>query len=385
MNVIYISPQFPPNYKYFVFALRDAGAKVFGIGDTPAWEVGEDVRGALAEYIQVPDMYNRYDDLKRAVASIQDRYGPIHRIDSNNEHWLEHEARIREDFNITGQRTSDLRFNRSKLGMKDYFRKAGVMVAPAEKVQSLQQCKAFVEKHGFPVVLKPDTGVGAAGARKVRDMAQLEAALSPVPDNTCIEAFIRGTIVTFDGLADREGRIMHCTSHEYSSGIMEIVTDRLIFHYYSYRDLPADLEKAGTDIVRAFNVRERFFHIEFFRTPEGKYYALEINVRPPGGYTTDMMNYAADIDLYKVWARLLVHGEQELKYERRFHVAHVGRRDGHSYKLDHHGVMSQIDVAFIHHPPMPELWKPVMGDSVYLIGDPDLNKLKTAIARLEER
>lgn len=384
MNVLFLSPHFPPNFRNFVFALRDAGARVLGIGDAPANEVPEDVKGALAEYVYEPDMYRRYETLKHATEGLIKRHGKIDRVDSQNEHWLEHEARLRDDLDIYGQRMSDLARNRRKLGMKDVFREAGVPAAPAELVTSRDQAITFARRNGFPLILKPDVGVGAAGAQRVDNMEQLERVLNPLPGNAIIESFIKGTVVTFDGLADRDCQPMFFTSHVYSSGIMEIVTQRLTFHYYNFRDIPPLLESHGRRILQRFGVRERFFHIEFFETEAGKYHALEINVRPPGGYSMEMMNYSADIDLYRAWARLVVHNETALNYERKYQVAHVGRRDEQTYKLNHDQIMNGLGVKFVHHPHMPHLWRPVMGDTVYLIGDPELDRLKRAIARIEE-
>ena len=169
MNVLFLSPHFPPNFKYFCFALKEAGAKVLGIGDAPPHEVEQELRNCLAEYVCVPDMYNRYDALKHVVGELARRHGKIDRIDSQNEHWLEVEARLREDFDIWGQRLTDLNRNRRKLGMKDVFRAAGVPVAPAEMVTSVQQAKAFANHFSFPLILKPDVGVGAAGATSQLD------------------------------------------------------------------------------------------------------------------------------------------------------------------------------------------------------------------------
>ena len=40
MNVVLLSPNFPPSYYQFAVALRRAGANAFGIGDVPdAWSL----------------------------------------------------------------------------------------------------------------------------------------------------------------------------------------------------------------------------------------------------------------------------------------------------------------------------------------------------------
>ena len=80
MNVLFLSPHFPPNFKYFVFALRDAGAKVLGMGDAPPHEVSDEIKRALTEYVCVPDMFNRYDAMKGAVEELVKRHGKIDRI-----------------------------------------------------------------------------------------------------------------------------------------------------------------------------------------------------------------------------------------------------------------------------------------------------------------
>jgi len=64
---------------------------------------------------------------------------------------------------------------------------------------------------------------------------------------------------------------------------METVNDDTDIYYYSLRDIPADLEDAGRRTLKAFNVRERFFHFEFFRNLDDKIVALEVNMRPPVG------------------------------------------------------------------------------------------------------
>jgi len=384
MNVLLVSPHFPPNHKYFVFALRDAGANVFGVGESPAWEMPDDLRAPMVDYIYIPDMFNKPDDLHRAAEAIVHRHGPLHRIESHNEHWLEHDARLREAFGVYGQKPADLLRNRRKLGMKDCFRDAGVPVAPAELIVSRQQAIAFANRVGFPLILKPDVGVGASGATKVNDLKELEARLDPLPGDMVIEKFVKGRIVTYDGLADRDGNVIFESSLRYSANIMEIVQQRLVFHYHTLRDIPEELLQDGRRSVKAFGIRERFFHFEFFELDNGDYYGLEVNVRPPGGFNMDMMNYSADVDLYTAWARLALYGENIIpRYTRHNFVAHVGRRDGAHYTLKHDQIMHNLGIAFAHHPQMPRLWGPVMGEVVYLLGDPDLDKLKDAISRVE--
>ena len=125
MNVVFISPHFPPQFIHFVFALRERGVNVLGIGDAPHDTLRPELRKALGEYFFTPNLHD-YDALLRATAYLTWKHGRIDRIDSLNETWLEVEARLREDFHVPGTLPADIDRLRSKLGMHDVFKRAGV-------------------------------------------------------------------------------------------------------------------------------------------------------------------------------------------------------------------------------------------------------------------
>jgi len=158
----------------------------------------------LSEYYHLTNLAD-YDGLFRAVSYLMYRHGRIDRLDSHSEHWLGLEARLRQDFNIFGQKPADLEFNRRKSGMKEIFRQAGVPVPAGEKVTSADQVRAFVASHGFPVVFKPDIGVGAQRVFRVDNEEQLKRVLDYLPQDYFVEEFVVGDLVSFDGMTDREG------------------------------------------------------------------------------------------------------------------------------------------------------------------------------------
>lgn len=383
MNVIFLSPHFPPQFWLFCRALRDAGATVLAIGDAPAHDLAPELRDSLSAWYHVPDL-SRYDEVLRAVAYLVHRHGRIDRIDSLNEHWLELEARLREDFNIPGQRPADTARNRSKSSMRAVFHAAGIPSSEGERLTSADHARALADRLGFPLVFKPDVGVGAARTFRVDDEAGLRAALAQPLDGFVVERFVPGALTSFDGLTDRAGRIVFCTSHVYSSGIMDIVNQRLPMHYWSRRELPPLLEEYGRRAVAAFDVRERFFHLEFFEEGDGRYRALEINVRPPGGFTTDLLNFACDIDIYGLWARVLTGQPLDtFTYERRYHAAHAARRRGVRYRLSHEAVVDRLGPALCVYREVPHVLSDALGDAMYLLRHEDEPALHEAIALVE--
>jgi biotin carboxylase len=375
MNVVFLSPHFPPHYFRFCLNLKLAGANVLGIGDEPYDNLSSDVRGALTEYYRVDDMHH-YDALVRALGYFTHRYGKIDRLDSLNEYWLSTEARLRDDFNIFGVRGSEIDFIRRKSLMKDNFRKAGVTVARGLVARTIEAARSLIRETGYPVIAKPDDGVGAIATYRLDDNQDLEAFFKTRPGNDyIIEEFIDGAIYSFDGLADRNGTPLFCTAHTFSQGIMETVNEARHIYYYSLREIPAMLEKIGRACLRSFNVRERFFHIEFFKTTGVDYVALEVNMRPPGGYTTDMFNYACNIDIYRVWAELLVHNRTALDYKREYHCCYASRKHTLRYAYSHEDILSRYSPFMVQVQSVPGVFSSALGDIGYIFRSKNLEEL----------
>lgn len=379
VNVLFLSPNFPPQFFLFCRALQEQGITALGIGDSPPPDVGRPLAEAVSEYLYVRDM-NVYDEVLRAVGHLTWRHGKIDRIDSMNEHWLPLEARLREDFNVPGPRPGELQRHRSKTGMREIFTSAGVPCTEGERVTSGAQVRAFAVRVGYPLVFKPDVGVGAWSTFKVSSAAELDRALAQPLDGFVVERFAHGRLTSYDGLADREGRPIWETSHVYSSGVMEMVNEALDVWYYNRREIPAGLREQGLKVVRAFGLRERFFHIEFFEEPQGTFRALEINIRPPGGFTTDMMNYSADFDVYRLWARVLA-GEDlsKVRIERTYHCAHASRRYHVRYRVPHAELLERVRGLLVLERPIPPALAAAMGDHMYMLRHPEEATLREAI------
>lgn len=370
MNVLFLSPHFPPHYYLFCARLHALGACVLGLGDQPYESLSPELRTVLTEYYRVPDL-NDYDAVLRAAGYFTHQYGKLDRVDSLNEHWLETEARLRTDFNIDGFKVDHLPAIKRKSAMKQRFAQAGLATPRGRLVYSPADARALVAEVGYPLVAKPDIGVGANRTYKICEPADLEHFLAHAPPGYLIEEFVQGAIETFDGLADRNGNPAFFTSMRYSSGVMEVVAEDIDIYYYTLRALTPDMIDAGRRCLAAFGVRERFFHFEFFRGRDGRLVALEVNMRPAGGLTLDMYNLANDIDLYQAWATMLVNGSSGLHYTWPYHVCYAGRKYGRPYVYRHDEILVRWGQYIVLHQPMPELFHRAMGAYAYIIRSPD--------------
>ncbi|QRN96387.1 carboxylate--amine ligase [Archangium violaceum] len=383
MNVVFISPHFPPQFFHFVTALRERGVNVLGIGDTPYDSLRHELRESLSEYFFAPNL-NDYDALLRATGYLTWRHGRIDRIDSLNETWLEVEARLRQDFHVPGLLPADIARLRTKLGMHDVFKQAGVPHPDGIPVKDAAGVKAFARSVGYPLVLKPDVGVGAARTFKVSSDADVDAALAEPLPGYVAQAFVRGTIVTYDGLVDRDGHIVFRLSHEYSDGVMEVVLEQRDISFWSLKEIPPALETLGRRAVAALGLRERWFHLEFFRLADGSYVALEANLRPPGGYMTDMMNYSCDIDVYRLWTRILTGDDvRDFRYTPRYHVCHAARRATRRYRYSHSELVARLGDALLMHREMPAVFHSAMGNEMYLTRHDSLAATQDAVRLIQ--
>ena len=374
MNFVYISPSFPKNFYQFCNRLKLNGVTVLAIADTPYDQLSEELKNSIDDYYQVYSMEN-YDEMIKAMGYFIFHYGHIDWLESNNEYWLEQDAKLRTDFNITtGIHTNHIEDIKCKSKMKKFYEEAGVKTARYHLVTNLDEGLQFIEKVGYPVVVKPDNGVGAAKTYKISNQDELEKFYHEEHVTQYImEEFVNGLIISYDGIANLDKDIIFETSHVFPNPIMDVVNDQSSMYYYSLREIPYDLKQAGHACVKAFYTAGRCFHMEFFKLLEdkeglgkkGDIIGLEVNLRTPGGYTPDMMNFANDIDVYQIYADMVTKGYSEYDHHRPYHCVYCGRRDGITYTHSHEDIISQYHFDLVMCERMPDILSGAMGNFTY--------------------
>lgn len=380
MNYIFISPHFPANFKYFALRLKNQGITVLGIGNEPYTSLDPELRGALSEYYKVDNMED-YPQMLKACGYFTHRYGKIDRIESHNEYWLDLDARLRTDFNVFGFKQRDLAKIKAKSKMKELFIQTGIPVARGLIVKTWEDAMTLIDEVGYPVVAKPDIGVGASNTYKITDEDQLRIFFNSKPKvDYIMEEFIQGEIHTFDGLTDTSGKIVYTNSFVFPVGVMETVNDDLDMYYYAQKQVPQDLADYGTRIVEAFNLKERFFHIEFFRCEDGRLIVLEINVRPPGGYSMDLFNFTNDKDYYDEYARVVAGKPVEIRTENRHYGVYVGQkaRNLSAYRKNREEILRRYGDLVVFYGPIASIFAAAIGNYAYILKGDDLSVLLAA-------
>ena len=375
-NFIFISPNFPTNYWQFCAELKKNGLNVLGIGDQPYDELSQELKNSLNEYYKVNSLEN-YDEVYRAVAFFTYKYGRIDWLESNNEYWLERDAMLRTDFNISsGFHTEDMPRIKYKSKMKEFYTKAGIPVARYHLVDNVENCQDFIKLVGYPVIVKPDNGVGASHTFKLSSDQDLLQFFNEKEADTqyIMEEFIDAEVNSYDAVIDSNGDPMFETGNVTPDSIMDIVNNSDNSIYHIVKNLSDDVRTAGRATVKSFGVKSRFVHFEFFRLlndhegmgKKGDVVALEVNMRPCGGFSPDMMNYANSTNVYKIWADMIAFDHSTLPDGKHAYCAYAGRRDGKDFVLSHEQILEKYGDNLKMVDRIPDVLSGAMGNQMYV-------------------
>ena len=351
MNFVFISPNYPDIYWMFCRGLKKYGAKVLAIVDTSYDSLQKELK-EFCDECYVVKSFNDYDEMVKALGYYTFKYGKIDWIESNNEAWLTLDAKLRDDFNVkTGFSFEKIDEFQSKAAMKKYYAKAGVPTARYYLVEDLDGALKFAKEVGYPLVLKPDHGVGASFTYKCLNEDDLKNAYQETTQyHMILEEFVNGDVFTLDGVCDKNSDIQYLNSMIYVGNCMDSVNNAQAIGTYTALKISDSDKDIIKRTIKAFELKNRFFHAEFFRLKEdkeglgkrGDVLGLEINFRPPGGICPDMMNYASDIDVFDIWAKVLLTEDAGEIPEKKYCCGFAGRRNAEHYKYTVEEITSEF-------------------------------------------
>lgn len=258
--------------------------------------------------------------------------------------------------------------------MKKRYLEAGIPTARQHVVSDRESGRAFIREVGYPVIVKPDVGVGATHTWTLENEADLESFYDHLPEAPYVmEEFIQGEICSYDAILDSRCEPLF-ESMTVWPPVMDIVNKDLDLMYYTCPDVPEALRTLGRKTVKAFGVDRRFVHLEFFRLTKarkglgevGDFVALEVNMRPAGGYTPDMMDFAHSTDVYQIYADMVAFDERKVpETGEHAYCAYASRKDGHTYARTHEEIMDRYADCMKMQEEMPPMNWPQMGRYMY--------------------
>ena len=368
MNYLLVSPNFPISQEFFAKELKEKGINVLGVGSESYDALSQTLKDNLVEYFRVNDLED-YEEVFRAVAFLTYKHGKIDRIESNNEYWLELDARLREDFNVYGVKPKQLEFTKYKSKMKTMFKEAGARVAKGYAANNKEELNGILKKLELPLIAKPDNGVGSSNTYKLLTQRDVEEFINEWNEKVSyfFEEFVEnGVLCTYDGLINQHGDIVFETSFIYTQPTLDLVNNGLDYANIIEPNIDPKLKELGQRIVYKFGMRERFFHIEFFRLPDGEYIALEYNNRIAGGTCIDLYNYSYNISLYEIYADVVLDKKIKDIVTNKYTLS-LSRRNRYQYKNSLEEIKAKYSYSIRMITTVPEVFSAAMGNTIIII------------------
>jgi carbamoylphosphate synthase large subunit len=392
MHVIFVEPRFPANQREFVRALAEVGVTVTGVGEGPKEALDDDLRRWLFHYEQVDSVCNE-DSMTRVVRWIQDRKS-VDRMEATIEAHIMPAANVREKCGIPGTSVRTAFLCRDKPSMKEALRAGGVPCAQSSAVESAEEVRAFAQKVGYPIIVKPRAGAGASGAARMDSDAELEGFLSSAHlgegASLAVEEFIEGHEGFYDTISI-EGQVGHEFVSHYYPNVLEAMRTRWISpQFIATNRLDAspgyaELKTLGRKVIEILGIGTSATHMEWFFGPKGLKFS-EIGCRPPGVRAWDLYAAGNDIDIYREWAMAIAYGRTSQQLSRRMAAGIIALRPDHDGQISHYDGVEEIQRTFgqwildSHLPPSGTPTQPVeagyMANAWLRMRHPDYDELR---------
>ena len=351
-HIVFIEPRFPPNQKHFIRALAELGVRISAIGEGSKDSLDGELRHWLTHYEEVRNVTDAPSVLQ-AVQYIQ-RHAHVDRLEATVEAHIMPTAQVREAAGIPGTSVRTAYLCRDKPAMKAALRAGGVPCAASDAVASIAEARAFAERVGYPLILKPRDGAGASGASRVDSDRELENAAHELGlqhgRSVAIEEFVEGHEGFFDTLTLR-GRIVHEFVCHYYPNVLEAMRTRWIspqFIATNRIDAGAGYDEVkvmGQRVVEILDIETSATHMEWFAGPKGLRFS-EIGCRPPGVRAWDLYNVGNDMDLYREWSMLIAAGRPSQRPSRRFSTGIIALRPDRDGRITHYDGLDAVREAY---------------------------------------
>ncbi|GGL05178.1 carboxylate--amine ligase [Sphaerisporangium melleum] len=235
------------------------------------------------------------------------RYG-IDIIIALSEYDVLRAAELRDEFGLVGQGVASATAYRDKLTMKRLLDQAGLPIVPYRSLEHPGDLERFAADTGYPILVKPRTGTGSRGIRRIENgpaAAAFEKEHGPGIADHLAESFRRHELLHCDGVFVA-GRAMFSEVWSWSTTVLDVVAgpvptmaitlDRDDTRRETVVRLTEEtLRVLPTPVVTAF-------HIEFFDIG-GEIVVNEAASRIGGGRIQPTLRRLHGVDLVELTAR----------------------------------------------------------------------------------
>jgi hypothetical protein len=233
---------------------------------------------------------------------------------TKNEDLIIRAAHVRSLLNIKNGLTAELVPGfREKVCMKEIASQGGFPIPPFARLYAPADLLGFIEKQGYPVVVKPTLGCATGGIHLIKNGEELETYLSTklfasidvdqrmdLVGELMVEAFMKGNMFHVDGIANN-GQIIHAWPFAYLHTCLSFCQDGSAYGNSSIPQSDPLYQRLCKAAQRLLNILPSpadglVFHLELYenlaknRLPDDDFVLCEIAARAPGGSITHLID-----------------------------------------------------------------------------------------------
>ncbi len=400
VNVVFVAPFFLDTTLRFVDAAASLpGVRLGLVSQDPEEKLPKELRSKLAGHYRVEDGVAA-DSLRPGLHAMRKALGSVDRILGTLEQLQVPLGVVRDELSVPGLGAEAALNFRDKARMKTVLEKAGLPCARHRLATHPEDAFAFAQEVGYPLVLKPPAGAGARATYRCDDEKTLGECVSMMRPSerepVLVEEFMTGEEHSFDSVV-LGGKIVWYSVNDYHPSPIEVLRHPWIqWCVVSPRevDQPRNtaIREAAGPALAALGLENGLSHMEWFLRPDGRIAISEVGARPPGAQFATLISYAHDFDLYREWAKLMVHDRFEPP-PRRFAVGAAylrGQGTGDRVKALHGIAEAQREIGdLVVEAKLPEAGQSPSGtyegEGYVILRHPETEVVERALKRLVER
>ncbi|HVF51160.1 MAG TPA: ATP-grasp domain-containing protein [Pyrinomonadaceae bacterium] len=301
----------------FIRECRQQGARTFLL--TRERTLREDwPRECIEAIIAAPN--DASGELFQHIATQAARTFPVDRIVALEEYDVRAAAMLREHLSVAGMSSSRARLFRDKLAMRVRAEEAGLLVPPFVHVHNYEAIRDYMNRVPPPWVLKPRSDVSAIGIKKLSESEPVWRAIDaldarPALDERSsfylLERFIAGDVFHVDSLVENK-KVVFAWASQYGRPPMEVAHQGGAFISHTVEHDSEDersLFEINRQLLKSLGLERGAAHAEFIKgATDGRFYFLEVAARVGGAYTSENVEAASGVNLWREWAKIELAG-----------------------------------------------------------------------------
>jgi biotin carboxylase len=248
------------------------------------------------------------DDVLKGVAYLaRDRW--FDRIVALDDYDVRLAAQLREHMRLPGMNSSEARYFRDKLAMRQGAARAGIAVPPFVGVLNHQAINDYMAQVPAPWMLKPRFEAGAVGIKKAHSAQEAWNWINELGDQQSyylLEQFVPGDVYHVDAIV-WDGEMIFAAAHKYGRPPMNVSHEGGVFITRTLDHDGAEateLKALNQKLLSALGMRRGVAHTEYIRHADGRYHFLETAARVGGAHIAETVEAATGVNLWVEWARL---------------------------------------------------------------------------------